>query len=134
MARCSALGRSVLRGGAVRMTEKNIPPKEDVTIDIGELAAFVDGFKSAKKNEQDWKESKERLQAFLQEKLKAAGANVGTIDGKEVIRLSEFTKDSVNWKKLKAEHPALVEQYQEDEEQARDDEQHGQCKDHGGTA
>ena len=30
--------------------------------------------------------------------------------------------------------PALVEQDQEDEEQAREDEQHGQCEDHGGTA
>jgi hypothetical protein len=93
------------------MTEKNIPAREDVPIAIDELSAFVDGFKSAKKNEQDWKESKERLQEFLQDKLKAAGANVGTINGQEAIRLSEFPKDSVNWKKLRAEHPTLVEQY-----------------------
>lgn len=93
------------------MTEKNIPPKPDVPTDVRDLAAFVDGFKSAKKNEQDWKAAKERLQTFLQDRLKEAGANVGTIDGKEVIRLSEFPKDTVDWKKLKAEHPALVEQY-----------------------
>jgi hypothetical protein len=105
------MGSPLLLRSEVLVTEKNIPAKADVTVDVGQFAAFVDGFKSAKKNEQDWKEAKERLQEFLQDKLKGSGANVGTINGVEVIRLSEFPKDSVNWKKLKAEHPTLVEQY-----------------------
>lgn len=103
------MGEPLLRSKG--MTEKNIPPKEDVTVDVSEFIGFIDGFKQAKGNEKDWKEAKERLQEFLEGKLRDAGANVGTINGEEVIRLSVFPKDLTNWKKLKAEHPQLVEQY-----------------------
>lgn len=93
------------------MTEKNVPKPADKRVDLTEFAPHIDGFKSAKENEADWKAAKETFQQFLENKLKEAGANIGTVNGKDAIKLSEFPVDKVDYKKLKAEYPELVEQY-----------------------
>lgn len=92
------------------MTDKsNLPRKPDKRVDITEAKAYIDGFLSAHKNEADWKTAKDTFQTFIDNLLREAGANIGTIDGKDAWRLSEFPKDKTDWAKLKEQYPELVE-------------------------
>lgn len=84
---------------------------DPIRVDITDLASFVDGFKSARTNEQDWKTAKETFQKLLENRLKEAGATIGTVDGKDTIKLSIFGTSKTDYKKLKAEYPELVDQY-----------------------
>lgn len=84
---------------------------EPIRVDITDIAPFVDGFKSARANEQDWKNAKDTFQKLLENRLKAAGATIGTVDGKDTIKLTTFDTSKTDYKKLKAEYPELVDQY-----------------------
>lgn len=101
------------------MTEKNIPKKPDVRVDITKEKAYVDGFLSARTNESDWKKAKDTFQTFIDNILREAGATVGTINGRDVWRLSEFPKDKVNYQKMREEYPELFEQFTTQEESKR---------------
>lgn len=85
--------------------------KLDVTVDLTEFAAYVEGFKTARKNEQDWKAAKERFQEFLENKLREAGVKVGTVNGKEAVRVSEYEQDQFMKDKFRGEYPELVDQF-----------------------
>lgn len=109
VARGVGMGLLLLHGNA--MTEKNVPKKADVRLDITSLKAYADGFLSAQRNEKEWESAKVAFQAFLDNRLRENGANVGTVDGKDAWRLTEYARDKTDWAKLKEQYPELVERF-----------------------
>lgn len=79
-------------------------------VDIEAFAAWVDMYRAAHEDEKRAKAKKDQAKERIREYLEDQGAEVGTIQGVEVVRIVE-TAGRFDSKRFATEHPDLYEQY-----------------------
>lgn len=75
------------------------------------MAAWVAAYREAKANADSWTEIADRAKEQITAELEQAGASIGTLHGRPAVRWTEVASSRLNTKKLKAEHPELVDQF-----------------------
>lgn len=86
------------------MTQRN-----EVAVD--QLAVWIAAYREATSNAKQWQDTAERAKEHITATLAAADAEVGTVDGKPAVRYTIVESTRLDTKKLRAEHPELVDQF-----------------------
>lgn len=81
------------------------------TAAIDDLAAWVAAYKAAVGNAKGWQEVADRAKQHITTALDKADAEIGTVNGEPAVRWTVVESSRLNTKKLRAEHPQLVDQF-----------------------
>lgn len=79
------------------------------TVDLSDVRGSVELLKWAKAQQAKLKEVEANARAAIEEKM--GEAEIGTLDGEDVISWSHFKKRQLDQKALREKHPELVEEY-----------------------
>lgn len=78
---------------------------------IDDLATWVQACREAKAHAKRWTEIADRAEEQITAKLEQAGASVGTVNGRPVVRWTEVPTSRFNTRKFKSEYPDLADQF-----------------------
>lgn len=76
---------------------------------VDELAAWIDAYKAAVANAKGWQDVADRAKHNITDAL--GDAEVGLVDGAPAVRWTYVESSRLDTKKLRAEHPELVNQF-----------------------
>lgn len=78
---------------------------------IDDLATWVDAYRAACANRDQWSEIADRAKQQITQKLERDAAEVGTVNGRPAVRWTSVTSHRLDTKTLKAKDPELAERY-----------------------
>lgn len=78
---------------------------------IDELATWIDAYRTACTNRDQWSEIADRAKQQITQQLEREAADVGTINGRPAVRWTTVTSHRLDTKTLKAKDPELAERY-----------------------
>lgn len=76
-----------------------------------ELAGWLAAWRRARDKVREWQATADAAQAKITEALDAAGATVGTLDGRPACKWTRVESKRVDSARLKADHPHLADLY-----------------------
>lgn len=84
-------------------------PKRTAALD--DLAPWIAAHRAATSHAKSWQEVADRAKQHITTALDEADAEIGTIAGEPAVRWTVVESSRLNTKKLRAEHPELVDRF-----------------------
>lgn len=78
---------------------------------IDDLATWLDAYRTACSNRDQWSEIADRAKQQITQHLDRDAAEIGTINGRTAVRWTTVTSNRLDTKTLKAKDPELAERY-----------------------
>lgn len=82
-----------------------------VATPIDDLSTWVDAYRAACANRDQWAEIADRAKQQITQQLERNAAEVGTINNRPAVRWTNVTSHRLDTKTLKAKDPELAEKY-----------------------
>lgn len=82
------------------------------TAPIDELATWVNAYREACTNRDNWGAIADRAKEQIAKHLEEADAEIGTVNGYPTVRYTHVTSNRFDTKRFKSDHPEMVDDYQ----------------------
>lgn len=88
------------------------PGDDAVTTPLpADLAGWLDAYRHAKTKLREWEQVAHTAQQHIADHLDAAGATIGTLNGKPAVRWKTVSRTQLDTQRLRADHPLIAAQY-----------------------
>lgn len=78
---------------------------------VDDMSTWIDAYKVACGNRDHWSEIADRAKQQIIQRLDKAGADTGTINGREAVKWTHVTTNRIDTKALKDKDPELAARY-----------------------